>query len=249
MITRTGIIEEAVVKCIKDLYTFVQPSVKWDEFQKENEVYSNKYRNWENYNKAFTNKESNPNLWEQYKVTFPNWENKSQIDCIGPKPFEFYYLPEDIVKDICDLYIHAYELDSQQELLDIIEILKSYCKEPIINKWVERSGNEPGYRGYEYPDNLEKELYQILKEYFDDSETDPNVVAKELQDKFFEFLDMAGNFFRWDRDLQSFNTSIYLGPCPNFNKQAVIENWKKYKNQNIEINEEQIRKEYYGDDE
>lgn len=43
--------------------------------------------------------------------------------------------------------------------------------------------------------------------------------------------------------------SAGLGPSPNSNKQAVIDNWKKYRNQDIEINEEQIKKDYYGEDE
>jgi len=60
---------------------------------------------------------------------------------------------------------------------------------------------------------------------------------------------MAGNFYNWSRDLNSFNMTVYLGPSPNSNKEAVIENWKKYRMQEIEIDEEQIKKEYYGDDE
>ena len=66
--------------------------------------------------------------------------------------------------------------------------------------------------------------------------------------KFFEFLDMAGKFYNWNRDLNSFNMTVYLGPSPNSNKQSVIDNWKKYKNQDIEIDEEQIKKDYYGEE-
>ena len=73
-------------------------------------------------------------------------------------------------------------------------------------------------------------------------------LANKLQDKFFEFLDMAGNFYNWNGDLNSFNTSVYLGVSPNSNKKAVIENWKKYRNIDIEIDEEQIKKNYYGEE-
>ena len=69
-----------------------------------------------------------------------------------------------------------------------------------------------------------------------------------FQNKFFKFLDMAGNFFNWNRDLNSFNVSVYMGPSPNSYKEAVIENWKKYRNQDIEIDEEQIKKDYYGEE-
>jgi len=63
------------------------------------------------------------------------------------------------------------------------------------------------------------------------------------------FLIWQENFFNWNSELNYFSTSIYLGASPNSNKEAVIENWKKYRNQDIEINKEQIKKEYYGDNE
>ena len=251
--TRNEVIGQAVTQCMKELYSYAIPHIEWEKFKKENEVYSNKYKIWENYQNYFYSKDKNPELWLQYKSSFPDWENKSVEECIGPKPYEFYYLPKEIMKDVCESYVYAYKLDEKQEFLDTINTLKEYCKSPVVDKWIEgpvyKDGTQaPGHRGYDHPDNLEKELYQILKEYFNDSETDPNAVAKELQNKFFEFLDMAGNFFDWNGDLNTFNMSVYLGPSPNSNKKAVIENWKKYRNKDIEIDEEKMIKEYYGED-
>lgn len=248
MVTRIEVLSRAVEDCMKDLYSLVIPKISFEDFVKECKSYNTDYKNWENYKKAFNAREKHPEIWSQYKSTFKDWENKSIEECIGPKPFEFYYLPKEIMKDICDCYISAYRIDSQQELLNTIEILKNYCKEPIVDKYIEGKNGNPGHRGYEHPDNLEKELYQTLKEYFDDSETDPNAAAKELQDKFFEFLDMAGNFYNWNGDLNSFSMSVYLGASPSSNKKAVIENWKKYRNKDIEIDEEQIKKDYYGEE-
>ena len=202
---------------------------------------------------------------------FIDWKYKTRDECIGPAPFEFYYLPKKIMKDICDSYIYAYKLDSQQELLDIIETLKGYCKEPIVDKYIddytdEHGNHHPGYRSYDHPDNLEEEIRKIF-----DKEVLPDICkqynkqfnlnstgiessfsiaySKMFQDKFFEFLDMAGNFYNWNRNLNTFNMSVYLGPSPNSNKDRVIENWKKYRGVDIEIDEEQINKEFYGDDE
>jgi len=227
---------------LKEIYSKVQPSVEWDDFIKQN--------------KEFLKKEE-----KYYKI--PDEKRPSYHDYMGPKPYEFYYLPKEIMKEICDSYIYAYRIDSQQELLNTIEILKNYCKEPIVDKYIEGELREdgtrwPGHRGYDHPDNLEKEINTYLDLKFplmdperaedaEDFENKLNTAAKELQDKFFEFLDMAGNFFNWNRDLNSFNVTVYLGPSPNSNKQAVIENWKKYRNQDIEIDEEQIKKEYYGE--
>jgi len=227
---RNDVLCKAIDDCIKELYSFVQPSIEWDEFIKQNKIYSERYKKWEN------EKDSNP----EYK-------NKSITECIGPRPYEFYYLPKEIMKDICDSYVHAYKMDNQQELLDTIEILKNYCKEPIVDKWIEGENGDRGHRGYEHPDNLEKEIQKLIQEY--DSSDVSKEISKKCCDKFFEFLDMAGNFYNWNRDLNSFNVSVYLGPSPNSNKEAVIENWKKYRKQDIEINEEQIKKDYYGDDE
>jgi hypothetical protein len=227
MLTRSDILSKAVDSCMKELYSYVQPRVEWEDFIGQNKMYSNKYL-----------------LWEKTKDLDPNYIGKSLVECIGPRPYEFYYLPKDILKDIIDNYVYVYKIDNQQNLLDIIEILKNYCKEPIIDKWIEGENGFPGHRGYEHPDNLEKEITKILGP---EAEDNPYHVHK-ICDKFFEFLDMAGNFFNWNRDLNSFNTTIYLGYSPNSSKEAVIKNWKEYRNKDIEINEEQMKKDYYGEE-
>ena len=84
--------------------------------------------------------------------------------------------------------------------------------------------------------------------YYDvDKGVDPSYFILDYN-KFFEFLDMAGNFFNWNREINSFGMSVYLGPSPNSNKDAVIKNWKKYRNTDIEIDEDAIKREYYGED-
>ena len=229
MITRDNVLSRAADDCMKELYSLVQPSIDWDEFIKENKIYSERYNKWE--------KERNSN---------PEYIGKSITECIGPRPFEFYYLPSCILKDVVDNYVRAYEIDSQQELLNIIQILKNYCKEPIVDKWIEgEDENDPGHRGYYHPDNLEKEITKILIKYDDSMDSKQ---GEEIVNKFFEFLDMAGKFFNWNRDLSAFYTTVYLGCSPNSNKEVVIENWKKYRKQDIEINEEQIKKNYYGEE-
>ena len=214
--TRREVLSNAVTECLKELYSWATPKIDWEEFLKENKIYTEKYTKWEVL------------------------ENRPPIlEYCGPRPYEFYYLPSEIFNDIKESYVYAYKLDGQKELLDTIEILKNYCKEPIVDKYIEGKGNEPGYRGYDHPDNLEKELEKILHN---------TSTTRLIQEKFFEFLDMAGNFFNWNGDLNSFYMSVCLGASPNSNKQAVIDNWKKYRKQDIEIDEEQIKKEYYGEE-
>lgn len=235
--TRHDVLNKACEDCIKELYSFVQPRVGWMDFKKECKKYSKKYKEWEN-------------LKERSSINV--------LEYCGPRPYEFYYLPKEIMKNICDSYVQVYKIDSQRELLDTIEILKNYCKEPIVDKyindWTDKYGNHhPGYRSYDHPDNLSLCLMNLITDsnlnLGNNTGTDIVNLANKLQDKFFEFLDMAGKFFNWNKDLNSFNMTVYLGPSPNSNKEKVIENWKKYRNQDIVIDEEQIKKEYYGDDE
>ena len=222
--TRREVLSNAVTECLKELYSWATPKIDWEEFLKENKIYTEKYTKWEVL------------------------ENRPPIlEYCGPRPYEFYFLPSDIFNDIKESYVYAYKLDGQKELLDTIEILKNYCKEPIVDKYIEGKGNEPGYRGYDHPDNLEKEIFKVIDDNISLYQP-PRKLVSGLQDKFFEFLDMAGNFFNWNGDLNSFYMSVCLGASPNSNKQAVIDNWKKYRKQDIEIDEEQIKKDYYGEE-
>jgi len=206
--TRRDVLEKASLECLKELYSKVQPAVDWDDFMQQNKDYSKKYKEWEERRR------------------------KGEIlpieEFCGPRPYEFYYLPKDIMKEIIDSYVKAYNIDAHQELLDIIDTLKNYCKKPIVDKYIEGKDDEPGHKGYDHPDNLEKELEKILHN---------TSTTRLIQDKFFEFLDMAGNFFNWNGDLNSFNTTVYLGPSPCSNKETVIKNWKLYRDKTILIDE------------
>ena len=241
---RDDLLREACDRCMRELYEYVYPKVTWDDFHEELVQYSNKYKVWEEFRKLYDEYKDNP---EKLKtLVHLDWVNKNIKECIGPKPYEFYYLPKEIMKSICDSYIYVYELDKQQNLLDTITILKDYCEKPIIDKYIAGENGHPGYRGYEYPDNLEKEVQKLIQEY--DSSDISKEISKKCCNKFFKFLDMAGSFYNWNRDLNTFNMNVYLGYSPNSSKEAVIKNWKNYRNTDIEIDEEQMLKEYYDED-
>lgn len=218
--TRREVLEQAINQCLEELYSNVQPSISWEDFKQECKNYSKLYREWENLARS---------------------ENtiKSHLEYCGPKPYEFYYLPKNVFKEIADSYVRAYNIDTHQNLLDTIQILKNYCGAPIIDKYIEAHTDEygnyhPGYRGYDHPDNLKTEIIKIISEYDD---TDPMKESDDIINKFFEFLDMAGNFYNWNSDMNTFNMSVYLGPSPCSNKETVIKNWKQYRNKDITIDE------------
>lgn len=219
MITRRDVLVDAIDKCTRELYSLAQPEVNYDDFVEENKIYLEK---------------------EKEYFSLPKDNRPPYHEYMGPKPYEFYYLPREVFKEVADSYVDAYKLDGKQELLDTIQILKKYCEDPIVDKWIEGNDDEPGHRGYEHSDNLREEIYKYLDSNFTGVEF---INAEILKDKFFEFLDMAGDFFNWNSYLNTFNTYIYLGGTPSSNKESVIENWKKYRNIDIEIDESKYNKE------
>ena len=146
--------------------------------------------------------------WEDFIKQNKEWKEGD------PKLYEFYYLDQKIQNEIMENYSHAYRIPP--ELVSNIECIKNYFNEPIRDKYIKEEG-KPGYRGYE--------KFTPLKE----------IIGEDNYKKVEEYLDEAGKFYKWDRDLQSFNFTIALGASPNINKQAVINNWKKYRNKDIEI--------------
>lgn len=171
--------------------------------------------------------------WVQPSITWEEFKEENKIYLKGdqtlPKPYEFYYLDKEILKEIVENYAEAYNFDPK--LKQTIKILIDYCEEPIVDKWIEGKNEEdPGHRGYEHLESI------------------VNFIGKEHWDKIKEYLNMAGDFFVWNRDLQEFNISVYLGASPNSNKEAVIKNWKEYREKDIKIKEitkEEFENEYY----
>ena len=237
MITRKTVLKHAVEECIKELYSLAQPHIDWEEFKKECKNYSNRFETWEIFRRAQIKKDEFPQEWAHQKIVHPNWENKSITECIGPRPFEYYYLPERVKDTIVEEYVDAYKLDSQQELLDTIEILKNYCNDPIIDKWIDNDEYGRGYKSYVRPACLKANIVEFLEEHYDLQDSEYNSDSQEILDIFFEFLDMAGKFFNWNSELNFFNTNVYLGASPSSNKQAVIDNWKIFRKTNIEIDD------------
>lgn len=221
MITRRDVIADAADKCMKELYSLAQPAITWEDFIKEN--------------KEFIKREE-----EYYKL--PKENRISYREFMGPKPYEFYYLPEEVLKEVVENYVYAYEIDEHKNLLDTIDLLKKYCDDPIEEFYHPREGENPGYRDYRHPDNLATCLISELKELLSDISEE---IAYKAKDLFFNFLDKAGKFYNGNWYLNSFNMTVYLGASPNSNKEAVIENWKKYRNKDIEIDESKYNEEDY----
>lgn len=154
----------------------------------------------------------------QPKVEWEDFVKQNKEYKEGPKPYEFYYLPKKVFDEIVEMYQYAYKIPSS--IKSHIVTLTNYFNDPIRDKWIEgKTEDDPGHSGYEH--------YTPLKE----------VIGEDNFNKVLEYMQEALGFYRWDRDLDSFNMTVYLGASPNSNKQAVINNWKKYKGIDITIDE------------
>jgi hypothetical protein len=235
MVTRDEILTKAVNDCMRELYSYSQPKVEWDDFKKQCEDYSERYREWEKLDKQSRTK---------------------PIEYCGPKPYEFYYLPQEFMRRICDAYVSAYKIDSQKELTDTVEVLKNYFKEPIVDKYIDEYTDEngnwhPGYRSYDHPTNLKQRIEGLLRAKCALNSEQGEALSEDICQIVDKFFDMATEFFNWNRDLNSFNLSVYMGVSPCSNKKTVIENWKKYRGVDITIDESLYKDEYddeYFDD-
>lgn len=244
---RSDVILEASVKCMQELFQYAVPSITWEDYEEKCKKYTNLYYQWREFHEKYAEKDTKRKEWEQYlkNNNVENWIGKSREECIGPRPYELYYLPRDVFKDIVDSYIDAYRIDCHSDLINTISTLKKYCQDPIIEVHVDKKDDTPGYKDYKHADNLVIEVTKILTKYDDSMDSEQ---GEEIVNKFFEFLDMAGNFYTWNYDLNTFNTNVYLSASPCTNKQTVIDNWKKYYNKDIDIDVEQIKKKFYGEE-
>ena len=137
-------------------------------------------------------------------ITFEAYEDQHRVLPEGERRnarlYEAHYLPQKAYDTIKDDFVEAYEFASP--LPTIIEILKSYFKDPVVDKWIEgEDENDPGHRGYENPEPMDDETYKVVEKY----------------------LGMANGFFNWNRDLSKFyfNVSNY-SPCSD---RETVEKW------------------------
>ena len=126
-------------------------------------------------------------------------EGMSQEEKENAHLYEAHYLPWKAYDAIREDFVDAYEMESQ--LPEITNILKGYFKKPIVDKWIKGKDGFPGYRGYEHPDPMDEETYKKVEKY----------------------LDMANEFYNWNRDVNSFNFTISnYSPCSN---RETVEKW------------------------
>lgn len=152
--------------------------------------------------------------WEDFIEQNKKYKESGEA---GPKPYEFYYLPQSVFEEIVEDYIYAYNMKSHFD--DHLDIILGYFDHPIVDKYIPGENGNPGYRGYEHLTPLDCIIGESN--------------LKEVKD----YIEKARSFYRFDSELNSFKMTVCLGASPSSNKQAVIDNWKKYRNKDIIIDE------------
>lgn len=124
----------------------------------------------------------------------------NQEDRDKARLFDRHYLPAKIHTAILEDFADAYDLKSS--LPGNIEVLKNYFKEPIVDVWIEgEDENDPGHRGYRHPEPMPEEHRTVAEKY----------------------LDMANEFFNWNRDINCLYFNVCnVSPCSN---RDTVEKW------------------------
>lgn len=133
---------------------------------------------------------------EEYKQQHENLKPEEKEEA---QLFNAHYLPMHIYHTIEEDFIEAYELRS--DLPKIIDILKGYFKEPLVDTWVRDDEGYSRRKSVEHPDPMPEEHRVVVEKY----------------------LDMANSFFKWDSDLNTFAYNIMnFAPCSN---RETVEKW------------------------
>lgn len=164
-------------------------------------------------------------------------------DKTRPYIYERHYLSEEESNYIIEKYRDAYRISNDwASNLDIL--LKDLREGCSVNKYVpakvdpETGFKTPGYRDYEHRDSLEERLKDILGD---------EDAAKKAAVEVFDYIENRQGYYRFDRELQQFNNTIYLGCSPTTNKETVKEYWKS-QGQDIEIVDRDPRSFWYVDE-
>lgn len=121
--------------------------------------------------------------------------------------YNHHYLSEKEFSEIIEKYLHAYGME--EEFTSDIEALERWLDDPVIDKYIERDGDNPGYRGYEHLPKLSE------------------LIGDEHAKIVMDYIDKCKHFYRFNRDEQQFRMAMCFGASPTCNKKTVIDYWKK----------------------
>lgn len=135
--------------------------------------------------------------------------------------YKRYYLSQEEFDYIRNKYAEAYDLKPKwREYIELLEeyLTKGGTKDKYIPETMEEDGStHPGYRSYENVKSLKEQLKDVIR---DDKTLDKaiDIVMSNIKD--------CKNFYRFDRDCETFTFSVCLGASPTSNKETVEKYWE-----------------------
>lgn len=164
--------------------------------------------------------------------------------------YERYYLSQEEFEYVRNKYVNAYGI--KEHWIPDVEVLEDYLKnggtkDKYIAAHTDEYGYHPGYRGYERVKSIFDQISDILNTYNIDNEN----VGIDITEAIFKTIKNCKEFYKFDKEYNSFTCSVVLGPSPTSNPEAVKEYWKS---QGIDVDIE-IRnpllfwdQDYYGNE-
>lgn len=145
-----------------------------------------------------------------------------------------HYLSKEEQDEIYNEYADAYR--AVNEWISNCDLVIKYLDEGgTKDKWIERDGDKPGYRGYEDVAPISKQIQAIIKEEIGNDNIE---CTNKIVDCVLNTIKTCRNYYRFDRDAElfSFNVNMY---APDTNIQSVREFHEK-NNTGIVIRERKL---------
>lgn len=144
-------------------------------------------------------------LDEMYQASQPpiTWEEATKCK----NAINEHYLSREEYEYILKKYDDLYRLEDNF-IRDCDILIRDAEEGYSIEKWIQKTENEPGYRGYEKLPPLREQ------------------VGEEMANKFIEFIKSRRNFYRFNRVWEQFHFTV-MNYSPNTNKETVIKTWKE----------------------
>lgn len=142
---------------------------------------------------------------------------------------DHHYLSHDEYRYIIEKYMEAYNIkDPWYNYIDLV--INYFGKDAIIDKWVPERTDEdgfthPGHRGYDYLEDFSEDVKKILEENNIDCNKDE--LSDKIKKAVIDRIENCRNFYRFDREVSSFEFSVGFGLSPSHNKEMVEKYWKE----------------------
>lgn len=160
--------------------------------------------------------------------------------------YKRYYLSQPEFEYIRDKYKDAYNIKSRwHEYISILEkyLLQGGFKDRFVPETMDESGFiRPGFRSYDKVQPIKEQLADIIHD-------DKKLI--KVYDIIMNTIASCKDYYRFDKEENSFDWTVTLGCSPTSNKNEVIEYWKS---QNKDVNIEDRNPlifwdmDYYGKD-